>query len=295
MKAALILLALLARMAAEAATVLVPCSADTTLQEVLPDSNMGGTSFVAAGAIAQVPEGFLTNPVARGLYRFDLDGKIPPGAKVTAVRLHISLVFHPPGPGSTYQLHRLRKDWGEGNKTLFGRLAEPATAGEATWNAPKHGGPGWALPGASSAEDAVLEPSSSVAMGGFGQYIFPSTSALIADVENWLVNPGSNFGWLMRSDAESTPQTARRFGSRLSGLFAPSLEITYEPNGLRIVEVRAEGAEIFIRWSGGTGPYRVQRADSVEGTFEFAMEPTVEFSVRLPKQGAAGFYRVVGQ
>jgi hypothetical protein len=273
----------------------VPCTADTTLQEMLPDSNMGGLSFVAAGAISMIPDGFQSYPINRGLFRFDLVGYVASGATITSAKFHIYLGFYPPGPGSTFQLHRVRKAWGEGDKIGFGRLAEAATEGEATWNAPMHPGPRWAASGASSDEDAALVISSSVAITNIGWYTFASTPALAADVQSWVDSPASNFGWLFRSASESTGQTARRFASRASGFFAPTLEITYETNLVRIVEVRRESTALVIRWSGGHPPYRLQRADAPEGPYEFVTPAITNLSATTPFQGATAYYRVASE
>ena len=48
---------------------------------------------------------------------------------------------------------------------------------------------------------------------------------MVADVQGWLDNPASNFGWLMLGD-ESTNLTAKRFDTRES-TSPPVLAITY--------------------------------------------------------------------
>ena len=52
-----------------------------------------------------------------------------------------------------------------------------------------------------------------------------SGAGLAADVQGWLDNPASNYGWLLKSD-ELTSGTVSAFGSRESGT-PPQLTITY--------------------------------------------------------------------
>ncbi|MDA1008902.1 MAG: hypothetical protein O2800_07900, partial [Planctomycetota bacterium] len=51
---------------------------------------------------------------------------------------------------------------------------------------------------------------------------------LAQDVRDWIANPESAFGWILRGD-EMTPGSARRFDSSegTNAQFAPSLEVEY--------------------------------------------------------------------
>jgi hypothetical protein len=49
----------------------------------------------------------------------------------------------------------------------------------------------------------------------------------VADVQGWLNNPKSNFGWMLISESEDTRFTARRFGSREDPNNAPLLDVQY--------------------------------------------------------------------
>jgi len=57
-----------------------------------------------------------------------------------------------------------------------------------------------------------------------------SSSMMIQDVQNWLDNPSSNFGWLVQGD-ESDAMSVRRFalGSPLTTGTGPMLEVEYSP------------------------------------------------------------------
>ena len=45
-------------------------------------------------------------------------------------------------------------------------------------------------------------------------YEFESTFDTVADLQLWLNHPENNFGWMLISQSEDTPFTARRFNSR---------------------------------------------------------------------------------
>jgi len=93
-----------------------------------------------------------------------------------------------------------------------------------TWQTP------WQSGGAAGAEDVVSDVSSSVFIADLGAYSFPSTSNLVADVQAWVSDPGTNFGWTLRSAVEGSQYSARLFASREStGPPRPRLTITFVP------------------------------------------------------------------
>src|SRR5207244_575593 len=49
----------------------------------------------------------------------------------------------------------------------------------------------------------------------------------VNDIQTWLDNPASNFGWILISRSEEVSQTARRFGSREDIANAPQLTIEF--------------------------------------------------------------------
>jgi hypothetical protein len=166
--------------------------------------------------------------IVRGVMAFDLSG-IPAGSTVEAV----SLGLRQTNPNNnlsqprTVSLHRLTKDWGEG--TSEGTLGEggggaggPATPGDATWLHTFFDAGFWGNPGG----DFVTEASGSAEVAGNGDYVWES-AGMVADVQSWVDNPESNFGWLLRGD-ESVLATAKRFGSRESGT-PPVLLVQYTP------------------------------------------------------------------
>jgi len=203
--------------------VLTP-SADTTLIEVAPNNNLGGQNYFNSGTTQNGTRN-------RGLLQFDLS-QIPQNAAISSVDLYLEVV-HVPSCGnapSDFGLHPVLAPWGEGNKstTLSPGQGAPATAGEATWNdrfalmaQP------WSVPGGAPGVDYAAAASSDQYIYGPDQYQFASRPQLVADVQGWLNNPKSNFGWMLITESEDTRFTARRFGSREDPNNAPLLDVQY--------------------------------------------------------------------
>jgi hypothetical protein len=190
--------------------------ADTTLQATFPDSNFGdGTTFTVGGR----RHGGRT----RALMLFDIANNLPAGATITSASLTVTVIGVPSGGvNSTFDLNRLTASWGEGSGTDHG--GSPAGAGAATWNNRQgSSGSAWTTPGG----DFVAAASASRAINGSGGFTFTSTTSLVGDVQSWLNNPANNFGWLMRSESETTATTIRRFASRDDSANSPLLTINY--------------------------------------------------------------------
>ena len=83
----------------------------------------------------------------------------------------------------------------------------------------------WATPGG----DFQSTPSFSFAMPTAGTFVVPASPGLVADVQGWRNNPASNFGWILKAQAENTIYTARRLDSRqsLTAANRPTLTVTY--------------------------------------------------------------------
>ena len=203
-------------------TVSLTPSADTTLFQSAPDNNLGGVPTLAVGTTGH-------GTAARALIKFDLTGQIPSNAVVTGVRLHMTIVRTPflPQP-STFSLHRVLKDWSEGDKSAS-TLGELAAPGQTTWNNRFHPATPWQTPGAAAGVDFSAAVSSSSTNSDLGPSLFDTSSAIIADVRAWMADPGQNFGWIVISPSEGTSLTARRFGSREDTANSPVLEVEYAP------------------------------------------------------------------
>ena len=211
---------MLAAFFTNAETITLRPVADTSMHEIAPTFNMGGHTHVASGTTQKRTK-------SRGFFRFDLEGQIPPNATISSVSLVLTVTGTPPGGGapSTFGLHRVSKEWGEGAKS--GNTGSPAGTGEATWTARMSPSTPWSAPGGAPPEDFVGNASASAMVSNVGKYTFGPSTELLADVEFWRGNGGSNFGWILMSQAEGIQMTARKFGSRESGDSAASLVIDF--------------------------------------------------------------------
>ena len=120
------------------------------------------------------------------------------------------------------ELHKLLADWGEGTSIAPGEEGDgaPATPNDATWRHRFFDTIFWSTQGG----DFSATVSASQSVGAIGQYTW-SSAQMVADVQGWLNNPATNFGWLMLGD-ESVFLTAKRFDTRESAS-PPVLAITY--------------------------------------------------------------------
>ncbi len=159
--------------------------------------------------------------IFRALLAFDLSS-LPTDATITEVSLTIH-VERARSPSLPYQLFRLTQDWGEGSSSGGqGNLAEPATD-DATWSNRFFGMDSpWNSPGG----DFVADASATTNIAGEeASYTFTGDT-LVADLQAWLADSTTNFGWILIGPEDGT--TAKRFVSS-EGVEAnrPQLSITY--------------------------------------------------------------------
>ncbi|QJE97206.1 PQQ-dependent sugar dehydrogenase [Luteolibacter luteus] len=177
--------------------------------------NSSGAGDLYAGQIANSPA------YRRALIHFNLSS-IPAGADVTSaeVTLQVTKVGPSTGGDFTFGLHRLTADWGEGTSVSLGQGA-PADEGEATWEDAKFNQLSWDTPGG----DFVAGDSASRVVSNLGTYTW-SAAGLAADVQSWVDQPASNFGWILRGD--ETTASAKVFGARHTAA-PPRLTVKYLP------------------------------------------------------------------
>jgi hypothetical protein len=202
---------------ASAAMISIFPSKDNTLYEYDPaegdHSNGAGFHFFAG------ENGM--GELRRGVVAFDIAGTIPAGSTITAVSLTMNMSMTPAGP-ETVELHKLLADWGEGTSHAPGGEGDgaPATTNDATWRHRFFDTIFWAMEGG----DFSATVSASQSVGPVGQYTWSSVQ-MVADVQSWVNNPASNFGWLVLGD-ESVAGSAKRFDTRESSS-PPVLTIEY--------------------------------------------------------------------
>jgi hypothetical protein len=205
---------------ASAAIINITPSKDNTLYEYDPaegdTSNALGLHFFAGeNAMSEL---------RRGVVAFDIAGHIPAGSTIIAVTLSMNMSRTALDTARIVELHKLLADWGEGTSHAPGEEGDgaPATANDATWRHRFFDTIFWTNEGG----DFSATVSASQSVGPIGQYTW-SSAQMVADVQSWLDDPGSNFGWLVLGD-ESTNVTAKRFDSRESAS-PPMLTIQFVP------------------------------------------------------------------
>jgi len=167
----------------------------------------------------------------RALVHFDVSA-VPNGATVSVPLLELTCTLSPPLPApQVFTLHRLTADWGEAGSDAGepGGTGAAAAAGDVTWTDRffLQGAP-WGSPGgdfvaaasSTSAAVAACNPASPVTVA------FPATPQLTADIQGWVDDPSTNFGWIVVGN-ETEFTTARRFESREAATGQPQLSFKY--------------------------------------------------------------------
>jgi hypothetical protein len=201
-------------------TVTLPPAKDNTLYE-----DQGGT--VSSGSGPYLFAGRTDerqNFRRRALIAFDPTSAIPGGSTIVSVELTMTVSRTISG-GFTLSLHRVAQNWGEGASSAGGTGGQgvPSQTNDATWLHRFYPDQFWNNLGG----DFDATASGSRLVQGVGTYTWPSTPELVADVQAWLDQPASNFGWLLRGN-ETFTQTAKRFDSR-EGENPPLLTVSYLP------------------------------------------------------------------
>ena len=148
----------------------------------------------------------------RGVLAFDIAGNIPAGSTILDVTLSLNMSRTADNTARTIELHKLLADWGEGTSVAPGEEGDgaPATTNDATWRHRFFDTIFWTTEGG----DFSATVSASQSVGAVGMYMW-SSSQMVADVQSWLSDPATNFGWLVLGD-ESVAATAKRFDTRES-------------------------------------------------------------------------------
>jgi hypothetical protein len=136
---------------------------------------------------------------SRSILAFNLSG-IPTNAIVTSVALTVKVVqLAPEFPAPVnMDLRRLLVDWDEDAATWSNRLTSIH----------------WSTNGAAAPLDFSSSISQKIIVNDLGTYTFVSNSNLVADVQSSVANPGSNFGWIIISEAQGMSRSECKFGTR---------------------------------------------------------------------------------
>jgi hypothetical protein len=229
------------------ATATINASKDNSIYQNNVNNSAGGAAGIFVGSTG-------VGSPRRGLLAFDVAANVPSNAIITGAQLRLVLGNAPNATSQTIGLHRLQAGWGEGtagNSTPGiggGGNGFAAANGDATWNARFLGTSLWTNPGGTGDFNATA--SASLAIGGAidNPHTWLSTPGLVSDVQGWLNNPSTNFGWALVNTAEATSQSIKVFYSRsatqnstggtLDPAWRPLLTVTYvipEPGTVALV------------------------------------------------------------
>src|SRR6266511_2928115 len=175
---------------ASAATIDINPSKDNTLYEyVAADgdrSNARGDHFFAGKTL----EGY----VRRGVLAFNIAASIPPGSTIISASLNMNMSRTNLDTARIIELHNLLADWGEGTSNANAQEGQgaPATPNDATWRHRFYSTIFWTTQGGEFSNTV----SASQSVDAVGEYTW-SSAQMVVDVQSWLNNPSSNFGWLV--------------------------------------------------------------------------------------------------
>lgn len=220
---------------ASANVVVIGSSADTTIYANNVNNSSGGAAVMFSGTDGNAS-------VKRALVEFDLSSSVPAGSTITDIQLTLFLgqvAGNLTNTTATIGLHRLTADWGEGTNGAGtpisgGGQGFPALEGDATW-ANRFFSSNSPVPWVNAGGDFISASSAETIVGAATNsgYTWISTSALVTDVQGWVDDPSSNFGWLLQNNDEVSIRTFRAFYTReeTNSSLQPQLQITFAPPG----------------------------------------------------------------
>jgi len=255
----------------QCATVVLSSSSDATIFQNNVDNGSGGGNGLYAGTNS-------SGSSRRSLIAFDIAGGLLAGSVVQSVELTAVLgqiSGSSPPPLVTIGLHRASATWGNGttlqrippDDTMSGMgQGSAALAGDVTWNARFYSTTTptlWSSPGGDFDASARALAAIGATLGV--RYSWPSTPALVNDVQAWLDDPESNSGWMLKVVDETLPITLRGFysGDVATSSLRPQLLVTFDPplegdfNGDQSVD----GGDLD-RWTNQFGTLGVLSADA---------------------------------
>jgi hypothetical protein len=123
---------------------------------------------------------------------------------------------------------------------------------------------------------------------------------MAADVQTWLANPGTNQGWMLKSESEGSFSTARHFGSSESAQ-PPQLLLQYVTPAppVRMTNVMVQAGDLTFRFDGAPAWfYRVECRDNVENGVWTTITnvpagPAKTVVISVPITGLRRFYRLI--
>lgn len=287
---------------------LTPVAKDATLFSESPTFSDGAGGSIYVGKVSTGGQGALR----RALLEFDLS-KIPAGAVVTSATLTLDLLKVPLTGGGIVDvsLYRLDQDWGEGKTSSIGKGA-PANPGDATWSSAMYQQQAWVNPidptgggNYESTASATTTVDGTRNANRVPNSLGPKTWSdpqMVADLNGWLADPSTNFGWLIKSK-EDVIGTALEFGSNENPdtNAVPKLDITYRTTpAITVTDLPAWTVNQpyptqTIQVTGGATPYVFAAVGPIHGlslsadgqvsgtpTADPGADPAAAFDISIP-------------
>jgi hypothetical protein len=235
------------------ATLVVTPVEDATITEKSPGTSLGSDPQLEIGTTGP-SAGYKSS---RSVLRFDLSA-IPTNAVITSASLSLNLEKTAPAVTNLWaNLHKLLRPWSETAVTWTNRLSPPAP---------------WSAPGAAPPVDFVAAVTqSNLITTTLGSYTFASNPGMVADVQNWVRNPGSNWGWILISQIQGVGQTECKFTSRegVTAANRPRLTVDYilPPTPLVLVPLTPSNGVFLFRFVAESNRvYTVEATSGSSGT-----------------------------
>jgi hypothetical protein len=224
----------------------IPCARDATLWNDPAGNVANGSGPVAFAGRAGSSAVF---PIRRALVRFDVAAHVPAGATIRSAQLVLSNSSGNVGP-QAIELRRVLADWGEGASSTTSGQGAPAQSGDATWIHTFFPQSTWTTAGG----DAAAASSATLVVDQLGVHAWPSTAEVVGDVQGWLDQPSSSFGWLVLLSNETVPNTTKVFDTREATDPArrPKLVVDFDPppQSYCAAQPTSLGCVPSIGWSG---------------------------------------------
>ncbi len=222
--------------------------------------------------------------IRRAVIAFDVAEAIPPGSTITRVELTLNMSRSITGPADIF-LHRVLNAWGEGKSDAPGQEGggAPAERNDATWKHTHFDTGVWDGLGG----DFIDLVSAVESVAGLGFYTWESTPELVADVQGWVDNPGTDFGWLLFGD-EDFLGSAKRFDTKdnLIEENRPRLLVEFEP-GPCTGDEKLKASCKFKDGKGGKIKAKVSKGlDDASVTFRLDGDPDTDI-VKVIRNGKA--------
>ena len=150
--------------------------------------------------------------IKRAIMRFDVASVIPAGATINNVTLELHVSKTRDDAPREFFIHAVTQDWGNGTSNAAGSEGggDTSTLNDVTWRHTFYRDLVWNNFGG----DFVATASASTMVGLVNSRPQWSSSQMVADVQGWVDDPSTSFGWILKGVEDPGDFWAtRRFGS----------------------------------------------------------------------------------